>query len=168
MTNRMLIIPLCVFRARTFACLYSASKYKVVRMDSIEIAAKEATRAIGVAHLRTEQRDAIIAFATGHNVFVSLPTGYEKSVSYGCLPGLFSSLRSSDGSLSRLIVVMVSPLISIMKDSNKRIRQSRIVFHLCNFFKSVLKKNWVFCKEGLVWYTSVLSCCCVVKNTEKC
>lgn len=93
----------------------------IAGLKNIETAANEAARAVGITHLKKEQRDAITAFARGRDVFVSLPTGYGKSVCYGCLPGLFSRLRSSDGSSSSSfpIAVIVSPLISIMKDQTR-------------------------------------------------
>ena len=46
-------------------------------------------------------------------MFVSLPTGSGKSLCYGVLPVLFDRLQRSD---RRAIVVVVSPLISLMKD----------------------------------------------------
>ena len=48
----------------------------------------------------------------GNDVFVSLPTGSGKSVCYGILPIVFDLLREKPGS----VVVVVSPLISLMKD----------------------------------------------------
>ena len=45
-------------------------------------------------------------------IFVNLPTGYGKSLIYQALPTAFDALRSSSGH----IVVVVSPLISLMDD----------------------------------------------------
>ena len=49
----------------------------------------------------------------GNDVFLSLPTGYGKSLCYTALPYAFDELRATD-TLS--VVVVVSPLIALMKD----------------------------------------------------
>ena len=48
---------------------------------------------LGYSELRSQQKDAIKAFVAAHDVFVSLPTGFGKSLIYGCLPLLFDKLR---------------------------------------------------------------------------
>ena len=83
----------------------------------------EAAEALGIYELKPEQKEAISAFADGRDVFVSLPTGYGKSICYGCLPGLFSRLKSlgkmDDKSVRGPIAVVISPLISIMRDQTR-------------------------------------------------
>lgn len=66
----------------------------------------------------TEQENAVTAFVSGMDVFVSLPTGGGKSLCYACLPWVFDALRSDGEVVSqhRSIVVVVSPLLSLMKD----------------------------------------------------
>ena len=49
----------------------------------------------------------------GNDVFVSLSTGYGKSLCYAALPYAFDELRATD---TPSIVVVVSPLIALMKD----------------------------------------------------
>ena len=57
------------------------------------------------------------AFASGKDVFVSLPTGYSKSLCYQSLPVVFDALRGHQtASTSVSVMVVVSPLVSIMKD----------------------------------------------------
>ena len=41
---------------------------------------QETAKALGICELKSGQREAITAFANGRDVFVSLPTGYSKSV----------------------------------------------------------------------------------------
>ena len=43
---------------------------------------KDAATSLGITTLRTEQQEAIRQFILGRDVFVSLPTGYGKSVCY--------------------------------------------------------------------------------------
>ena len=43
----------------------------------------EATKEIGIKALKPKQEEAILAFMAGNDTFVSLPTGYGKSLIYG-------------------------------------------------------------------------------------
>ena len=73
----------------------------------------EVTQSMGYKELKKEQRDAILSFISSNDVFVSLPTGFGKSLIYGCLPVLFDKLHNHDYTTS--IVVVVSPLKALMK-----------------------------------------------------
>ena len=73
----------------------------------------DAASSLGYAHLREQQKDAILTFLEGNDVFMALPTGYGKSLCYGCLPGAFDRLRRSK---AKSIVVVISPLVALMKD----------------------------------------------------
>ena len=53
-------------------------------------------RSFGVFPLKPEQLKAVMAFLEGRDVFVSLPTGFGKSMIYGILPAVFDKLRSID------------------------------------------------------------------------
>ena len=72
-----------------------------------------AAEELGFSELTPEQAVVVENFVRGRDVFVSLPTGSGKSLCYGVLPVLFDRLQRSD---HRAIVVVVSPLISLMKD----------------------------------------------------
>ena len=66
--------------------------------------------------LNTHQKRAISEDANkGKDVFVNLPTGYGKSLIYQASPTVFDTLRSSSGH----IVIVVSPMISLMDDQVK-------------------------------------------------
>ena len=100
----------------------------MVKLESILVAVKEASESIGISKLKDEQKDALVAFVSGRDVFVSLPTGFSKSLCYSCLPGVFARLRnteySSDSSIELFpIVVIVSLLVSIMKDQTRDFNQ---------------------------------------------
>ena len=74
---------------------------------------RKAAASFGYTQLKKEQEEVILSFASGHDVFVSLPTGYGKSLCFAVLPRLFDMLR---GAVRKSIVVVVSPLIALMKD----------------------------------------------------
>ena len=65
-----------------------------------------AGRRLGFVDLETKQKEAIVEFVSGKDVFVVLPTGYSKSVCY-------ATIRGKTGS----VVVIVSPLITFLNSS---------------------------------------------------
>ena len=62
------------------------------RESKIVLAAEKAAERMGYT-LKEKQREVILSFSRGHDVFVSLPTGSGKSLCYSCLPWTFDHLR---------------------------------------------------------------------------
>ena len=83
----------------------------------------EIDRAIGYAagkleySLKAKQREAVELFLNGRDTFVSLPTGYGKSLCYCLLPFAFDALRGAAG---RSIVICISPLTALMLDQRNK------------------------------------------------
>ena len=71
--------------------------------------------------LQGKQKEAIIAYTSGKDTFVALPTGYGKSLIYGCLPLVFDSVRGLVPGTS--LALVVCPLKALMKDQTERFRQ---------------------------------------------
>ena len=69
----------------------------------IDKALDVASQRMGYERLFPKQREAVEAFISRRDVFVCLPTGYETSFCYGCLPIVFDSLR---GQTSSIVVVV--------------------------------------------------------------
>ena len=72
-----------------------------------------------LGYLPTEDQFTIVKeFLAGRDVFVSLPTGHGKSLCHACLPLSFDFLKKPPCSrdTGHSIVVVVSPLLSLMKD----------------------------------------------------
>ena len=65
---------------------------------------------LGNCSTKEKQKEAIVHFINGNDCFVSLPTGYGKSMCYGIL--FFVALRGTEGS----IVLYVSPPTCITYD----------------------------------------------------
>lgn len=63
--------------------------------------------------LKPEQRKSLQKFVAGSDVFVSLPTGFGKSLCYILLPRIFDLIREVE---NKSIILVVSPLIALMKD----------------------------------------------------
>ena len=72
----------------------------------------------GYQFLKEEQFSAIERFVSGKDVFVSLPTGFGKSLIYGLLPAMFDRLKGYTRPTS--IALVVTPLASLMIDQKAR------------------------------------------------
>ena len=68
---------------------------------------------MGYTKLKPPQEEIITEYVLGKDVFVSLPTGFGKSICYGCLPIVFDKLRGLD---EKSIALIITPLISLMTD----------------------------------------------------
>ena len=78
----------------------------------MELSIEKASKRLGFSSLRAQQKRAIVSFMEGNDVFVSLPTGSGKSLCFALLPFAFDEFLGREGS----IAIVVSPLISLMKD----------------------------------------------------
>ena len=76
----------------------------------------DAAASLGYTRLKVEQKKALQAFVGGKAVFVSPPTGYEKSLCYALLSSIFDMKRGLVEKTS--IAMVVSPLIALMKDQS--------------------------------------------------
>ena len=84
-------------------------------LHQVNTAILQAVRKLGYDRPTEDQKDAIRSFVEGTDVFICLPTGSGKSLCYASLPILFDILRG-DGGQQNCIVVVVSPLSSLMQD----------------------------------------------------
>ena len=85
-------------------------------MDDVQLkrVIQSAGECMGYAKVKDEQVRVIIDVVRGRDTFISLPTGYGKSLCYGVLPWVFDELSRNDTKQS--IVIVVSPLISLTAD----------------------------------------------------
>ena len=75
-----------------------------------------------VKALRKEQKACLLNLALGKDVFAILPTGFGKSLIFQLFPRVSSALCSSEVKpLSTIIVV--SPLVSVMRDQVDQLKQ---------------------------------------------
>ena len=86
-----------------------------------------AFQALGYQSCSDDQRLVLVELVVGKDVFVVLPTGSGKSLFFVSLPLVFEHIRSSYTSLACAklvspIVIVVTPLISLMKDQVKKYR----------------------------------------------
>ena len=99
--------------------------------EGLKVSVLEVAQQFGIV-LKDKQIEALLTFCLGNDVFVSLPTGYEKSMIYGLLPLIFDKIKGnicrvlfvlflniSLGS-NRSIVLCVSPLIAIMREQTAK------------------------------------------------
>ena len=64
-------------------------------MESFDEALAETLSFLGISQLKDKQLEAVQEFAKGQDIFISLPTGYGKSIIYGILPVLFDKWRGT-------------------------------------------------------------------------
>ncbi len=84
-------------------------------LDDYSIFVEQAATSVGCV-LKQEQANAIKRFVIGNDVFISLPTGYGKSLKSLCfllLARVFDLLKAVPG---KSIILVVSPLLALMKD----------------------------------------------------
>ena len=55
----------------------------------------EVVQAMGLQALKPKQKEAVVVFLAGRDVFVALPTGYGKSIIYDVLPRVFDRLKGN-------------------------------------------------------------------------
>ena len=99
------------------------------------------------SELNKHQKEAIIsAVLKKKDVFVSLPTGFGKSVIFQALPMVFDGFTGESGH----IVIVVSPLLSLIKDQTERLRQVGISCVRIRISKntSCIRKPKVISGEG--------------------
>ena len=64
------------------------SRYTMPQKEAIT----KAITVIGISRLKEQQEQALLCFLSGNDTFVSLPTGYGKSIIYAILPLVFDLL----------------------------------------------------------------------------
>ena len=106
-----------------YACSFDLANRSMADSEvRISKAISYATKALGYSELRPNQELAVKNFLRGHDVFVSLPTGSGKSLCYCLLPKAFDFLWQRIESTQSILVV-VSPLIALMQDQVRAMRE---------------------------------------------
>jgi len=83
----------------------------------------------GLTELKNEQKKALFYLLSGKDVFVNLPTGFGKSLIYQLSPLVAEELskrRYQNGNNQSGIVLVISPLVSLIKDQVKGLKQRGI------------------------------------------
>jgi len=81
--------------------------------DVIDSAIDLVVKRLGYNRTKDLQREIIREVVAGRDVYAILPTGYGKSLCYGCLPFLFDEIYKPN---EPTIVCVVSPLLEIIED----------------------------------------------------
>ena len=84
----------------------------VLDYPNIDATISRAANSLGYV-LKTEQEQSLRKFVAGNDVFVSLPTGFGKSLCYILLPCIFDLIREVEG---KSIILVFSPLIALIQD----------------------------------------------------
>ena len=73
--------------------------------------------------LRKEQKARLLNLARGKDVFAILPTGFGKSLIFQLFPRVSSALCSSSEVKPLSTIIVVSPLVSVMRDQVEQLKQ---------------------------------------------
>ena len=76
--------------------------------------------------LKDEQKRALFHLVSGKDVFVNLPTGFGKSLIYQLAPLVVEEISRCKGDIRSAIVLVISPLVSLIKDQVKSLWQKGI------------------------------------------
>ena len=79
-----------------------------------------------VTKLCAEQKQALLHLITGRDVFVNLPTGFGKSPIYQLAPSNVEEMAHLDGKIRIAIMLVISPLVSLMRDQVQYLQQKGI------------------------------------------
>ena len=116
-----LIVPFTQGTVRIMAEVDSSVN---VRFEGdLQQALEESLSSFPVMQLKAEQRFIIEKIVGRRDVFGQLPTGYGKSLTFQLLPGVLKSLNAKGYDFpSTPLVVVISPLMSIVEDQVKYLR----------------------------------------------
>lgn len=80
----------------------------------------------GLADLKYEQKQALFYLVCGNDVFVNCPTGFGKSLIYQLAPFVVEEISRKEGKSRSAIVLVISPLVSLIKDQVKNLQKKGI------------------------------------------
>ena len=103
----------------TYNFLEMAARSRSVREFDDALAYSLRSLSCSNLSLKTEQREILLNLFAKRNVFAWLPTGYGKSICYQVLPFLLSSSSAS-------LVIVVSPLVSLMVEQTRALRKAGV------------------------------------------
>ena len=86
-------------------------------VEGFDSAMQNACQVFGVETLFPEQFNALNTFVSGTDVLLNLPVGFRKSLMFQMAPLVHSELsRGRNGFAVNPIVIVTSPLVSLMED----------------------------------------------------
>ena len=109
---------------------------------AVEVAAEVVTKHLGYKDgLKDLQRQVVAGLVGGRDVYGVLPTGYGKSLCYGCLPWTFDKIGNSP---EPSIVCVLTPRTAIIEDqlhtrSYRRVNQLEKMVRITKRASSVLE-----------------------------
>ena len=93
-------------------------------VEGFESTVPKACQVFGVEKLFSEQFEALKTFVSSTDVFLNLPTGFGKSLVFQMAPLVYAELsRGHDGFAANPVILVISPLVSIMKDQTNFLRK---------------------------------------------
>ena len=142
---------------------------KMDLMQALKIAALK----LGYDSLKSEQECVIKVFATGHDVFAALSTGYGKGSCFAILPILSDLLCGHTEPTA--MVLCISPLVSLMADQKAKFTPRGLVTEFvgscwshCGVFFSVCSFPTAFHGHCTVTVACLLALTVLVNHVHTC
>ena len=96
-------------------------------VEGFDSAVQNACQLFGVETLFPEQFKVLKTFAYGTDVLLNLPTGFGKSLVFQMAPLVHAELsRGRDGFAANPVIIIISPLVSLMEDQTSYLRKCGI------------------------------------------
>ena len=94
--------------------------------ELFEASLKSILPRFGITELYEQQKEALFYLVSGKDVFVNLPTGFGKSLIYQLAPLVVEEISRCEGRNRTAIVLVISPLVSLIKDQVKFLQNKGI------------------------------------------
>ena len=96
------------------------------RAECFESSLRSVLPKFGLRELYNEQMQALYYLVSGNDVFANLPTGFGKSLIYQLAPFVVEEMSRREGKPRTAIVLVISPLVSLIKDQVNSLRKKGI------------------------------------------
>ena len=96
------------------------------RAECFESSLRSVLPKFGLRELYNEQMQALYYLVSGNDVFANLPTGFGKSLIYQLAPFVVEEMSRREGKPRTAIVLVISPLVSLIKDQFNSLRKKGI------------------------------------------
>ena len=96
-------------------------------VEGFDSAVQNACRGFGIETLFPELFKVLKTFVSGTNIFLSLPTGFGKSLVFQIALLVHAKLSlGRDGFAANPVIIIISPLVSLMEDHTSYLRKCGI------------------------------------------
>ena len=102
-----------------------------LRTIALSALIREAASKIGYENVKPKQIETVLEFCKGKDVFVSLPTGYGKTLIFAVLPSLFNPMRKVTTTIRQALFAYAASVKALHRSSSAaRDASASVLSHL--------------------------------------